>query len=580
MASTKCPECNKYIPASSDVCKYCGFPIRLITQRKKAEISKYIARFRSAVNYQDTSTALKTYGVLEFLEFKNLLWAKSEILFLEKKHTEALTILDGLLAKNPSNPDAVMTKLKLLAFEGKFCDYCQFLNKNRRLITDRWMAYWIEALAYLQCSKEEYKRYEALSESDPSYKHYVFLYETASDNPDSKAIYLSSMASVLHNTRTHTHSFTMLFSNPDVSPRVAAGTAHKQRMCMQILSILDSLFGEYGFFPLAEDYMHYRIGDKSYTYKLGHVRSQKEYDELFAKAFQMLYVTLNPFPDSFDSVASHIKHLIRLGLPKKAWRYMKEYSCLFLDEIKKGTPDAIEIVLDACALDMIPAGNCLYEESQKYASSPEVLEKKRIAISARSNLTAKSDTALDAAEWLFNKSKEEKDFGFIDAGSISLSYFKVLEIEYNDRLIIPLVESVSSSDVLNAFNLDIESLAGKKREKYIKTWERNVHAICAFNPSDPKGFELGTVMYILVGIKRYETMEIGKLLFPKLTDLLTAEGLKAFHDKSLINVISTKNVDRFRNPPAHTKYLEYATAVECREFVFENIPKLKSWFIQ
>lgn len=37
-----------------------------------------------------------------------------------------------------------------------------------------------------------------------------------------------------------------------------------------------------------------------------------------------------------------------------------------------------------------------------------------------------------------------------------------------------------------------------------------------------------------------------------------------------------KNREKYRNPPAHTKYLPYETACECREYVIENLTKFVS----
>ena len=36
------------------------------------------------------------------------------------------------------------------------------------------------------------------------------------------------------------------------------------------------------------------------------------------------------------------------------------------------------------------------------------------------------------------------------------------------------------------------------------------------------------------------------------------------------------NREKYRNPPAHTKYLPYETACECREYVIENLTKFVS----
>lgn len=40
------------------------------------------------------------------------------------------------------------------------------------------------------------------------------------------------------------------------------------------------------------------------------------------------------------------------------------------------------------------------------------------------------------------------------------------------------------------------------------------------------------------------------------------------------NVVNKNNRDKYRNPPAHTKYLPYKTACECRDYFYQSMQQL------
>ena len=77
--------------------------------------------------------------------------------------------------------------------------------------------------------------------------------------------------------------------------------------------------------------------------------------------------------------------------------------------------------------------------------------------------------AYEAAEWQFKKSQEE-DYGWKDAGMISLSFYRILEVELNKKLIIPLLSKIGY-DSMNTTYVDCANLfTGNDKKQYKSKW--------------------------------------------------------------------------------------------------------------
>ena len=57
--------------------------------------------------------------------------------------------------------------------------------------------------------------------------------------------------------------------------------------------------------------------------------------------------------------------------------------------------------------------------------------------------------------------------------------------------------------------------------------------------------------------------------------ILSDDGNK--NREAIQRIFSIKNREKYRNPPAHTRYVGINTALECKSFVESNLIYLNSW---
>lgn len=146
-----------------------------------------------------------------------------------------------------------------------------------------------------------------------------------------------------------------------------------------------------------------------------------------------------------------------------------------------------------------------------------------------------------------------------------------------------MIKECGYQQLKDRYDKDInnENLSLKRKKNYIYTWERNLKSFEKICKNDNKinGLELGALKVFIDAINTYEQTNIGELLSTNCKKIMTKEGYKALFNGEFVNIISDENRSKFRNPPAHTRFLPYSIAVECRTFVKKSILKFGEWFI-
>lgn len=61
-------------------------------------------------------------------------------------------------------------------------------------------------------------------------------------------------------------------------------------------------------------------------------------------------------------------------------------------------------------------------------------------------------------------------------------------------------------------------------------------------------------------------------------DRLTDAGRKAYELGLIDQWYSFENTEKYRNPPAHAKYLHIETANMCKAYVEEQLINMNNWF--
>ncbi len=217
----------------------------------------------------------------------------------------------------------------------------------------------------------------------------------------------------------------------------------------------------------------------------------------------------------------------------------------------------------------------------------EDLENHSMDSEIESILTDKGKFAYRAAIWQFEKTFEAGQ-GTLDAGMLCLSYMRILELEVNQRIIIPLLKNYNEiNDIflenINRLNEE-EKKTNDELEKNHIIKERKDYISQFFFMNDFKqikekklcGCTMGSIHQLFVDLsnkrfnnKNYEILrsKIDEILKEILSDF----GNDYSNRDKIQRIFSNKNIQKYRNPPAHTRYVNFNTALECKRFVEDSI---------
>ena len=181
-------------------------------------------------------------------------------------------------------------------------------------------------------------------------------------------------------------------------------------------------------------------------------------------------------------------------------------------------------------------------------------------------LSAKAKFAIESAEYLYQLSTTI-DWGWKDAGMISLAYFRIIEVEINQKLILPTLNSLSMKQIITLAKQTPQKQWGK-----ILTKMKNV------KKGRISGLMLGEmeIFFNNIGSKSVNGDRFAQSIKSSICKLLSdVNNIGSFISFLENDVLSGKLRNKYRNPPAHTSYLPYKTACECREFFYNAMQQLQ-----
>jgi len=164
-----------------------------------------------------------------------------------------------------------------------------------------------------------------------------------------------------------------------------------------------------------------------------------------------------------------------------------------------------------------------------------------------------------------------------DAGTVSLGYFKILEIELNAKIIKPLLSPEFISQLgIYIDEMDINSLSGKKKKRLI-FWENILSQFQDISNNIKNGLELGVLEIFFQKIKSTKNIDSDIKIYSleNLYLLLTDHGKKIFQTNDFTDPINVQFREKYRNPPAHTRLLPLPIAKECKIHVLNSLELYK-----
>ena len=295
---------------------------------------------------------------------------------------------------------------------------------------------------------------------------------------------------------------------------------------------------------------------------------------------------------SLDDIVFDLNLKARLGLDFAVGDFFKIYLGDFHEPIKTHNPVVGELLAALYYTDSplkdIELGNSLTIQSflsdQLVLHYPnihkQVNEKTQSDNICRILSSPRSQIAYKAAVWHFT-SVVDTQFGLRDAGMLCLSYMRVIEIELNDTLIKTLRQNYLKIKEV----YDSEKIVNKKATRKWKT------VMDLLEPENNRDFTLGELYNLFLLLSNPQKGEIDennlstvhtsdglftitrKILF----ELLNQNGIEALSNQEYAKFISRDIRNKYRNPPAHTKYTKIETAIECRDYVNHVLKTIVSY---
>lgn len=190
-----------------------------------------------------------------------------------------------------------------------------------------------------------------------------------------------------------------------------------------------------------------------------------------------------------------------------------------------------------------------------------------LSIKMRKALSSSCYVAYEAAEWQYRRSLEE-DYGWKDAGMISLAYFRIVERMINEEIIARTAQKIGAS-AKERFKKIKAELSDSEKKKLVSKWSDILSAMQKVLRGKDPGLMLGSLEHYfkIIGTDYNEKDELACLFRNTTKEILTKEGFEILiDDHYLEECLNSEKRSKFRNPPAHCKYLPYGTAKECREY--------------
>lgn len=203
----------------------------------------------------------------------------------------------------------------------------------------------------------------------------------------------------------------------------------------------------------------------------------------------------------------------------------------------------------------------------------------------KNGLSSPGKIAYTSAEWQYRKAMEE-DYGWKDAGMLSLAYFRIIELELNRKIVVPAISAIGVATINRIYNDVLRSCSiGRQRDEISKRWNTIVGEFRKIDDGTADGLMLGPMEFFFTNLSRVArvTPEPDNLLTQTLYDgvkrLLSPQGTTALDTGRIKAIISNEKRNRFRNPPAHTKYLGIEVAKQCKQFVDSSLLELFTWTV-
>ncbi|WP_042462152.1 hypothetical protein [Neobacillus dielmonensis] len=219
-------------------------------------------------------------------------------------------------------------------------------------------------------------------------------------------------------------------------------------------------------------------------------------------------------------------------------------------------------------------------EREDFLQLKETYEEKAKETSWLASLSPMGRLSYETAVSMYDRSIEE-GFRWKDAGMISLGFFRILEVEINEKCIVPVSKTISYETLEEELS-KLKADGSKKAQDLFHFWESIYRNLLFIRDGSKSGLELGLLNYLFgkVTSDSGKDKNLKRLFYNELTNYFTEEGLLALASGQIADWFNQEVRNRFRNPPAHTKFVSLKVAGECRDYVQNILGLLHQYLVQ
>lgn len=215
-------------------------------------------------------------------------------------------------------------------------------------------------------------------------------------------------------------------------------------------------------------------------------------------------------------------------------------------------------------------------------------------------LTSHGAIMYKAAQWQLMKMTEDPN-AHVDAGMLCLSYMRIIEYELNHKMtmrIIPYIDTIIAARNAQIDLITAEKDAGKITKEKAQNRINNINdrwgeGVLEKIRDSEDGVELGKLSWFFHNFMKNCSKDVKvissvaeKIL--KDEQILSNSGLVALkqnikdpgNEFRFVDMTSRERREKYRNPPAHTRFVSLSTAFECVEYVNKAIIKIDEYTLK
>lgn len=513
-------------------------------------------RFMLALHNRDKSTCYKLLGRMRELDEGEDYYFEALAHYINEDYKESIRYIEKIKRGNIDYRTAIALKLECYSYLGDMAGFFNCMAENRDIVFDRYHA--IYFLMSLILRRDISNDDSCMPFTD------TWIEEVKFDDKDT--FFLGCIfrltADILveeFNLLDGIDVFPVNIETLDISP--------KKMERLAVLSLAISLcptdIGKY------LDYDYIRNKECSL------VREDAKSD--------ILKLLINyESDDSFENIKKAFLTQLKLGFAQEFLDNVSKNAEVLMEYADNGVEGAEELLRVAYIEGIVSEKLDAKVKARVEAAGDEKIvsdiEDKKII----SFLSPKGKNAYIAAEWIYRKSIEE-DYGWKDAGMISLGFFRIIELELNQKIIIPVLSSVGYSVLNTEYNTIYNALSDTDRKSFKAKWRRILDSYKDMenNGFAGKGFMLGELykFFKAVGSDFVTSDQLATLIKNSMNSVLNSNGVTKLEEGFFEEITNDDMRNKYRNPPAHTEYMPYETACECREVFRKTTLQLRDLLI-